>query len=96
MKREVGYDWKERMMVSGIENEIPDFVKAEIFKCDVELERGDMKYADTYFLAKLIMHGNEKEKVVARAEWLKRTGSEFPYHPSFEGNEYPIENLRVH
>jgi len=81
------------MMSSGIEKETPGFVKVAVAKPSVELERGEMKYADTYFLAKLIMYGNENEKLVAGDEWKKRTGKDFPYHPSFKRNRYPIGRL---
>ena len=80
-------------MSSGIEQETPRAVKVANAKPMVELERGEMKYADTYFLAKLIMYGNENEKLVAGDEWEKRTGKPFPYHPSFKRNRYPIGRL---
>jgi len=81
-------------MVSGIVGNTPKEVKLEYARQKVELERGDMEYADTYFLAKLILYGNKDEKLVANAEWKRRTGKKFPYHPSFQGNRYPRENLK--
>ena len=81
-------------MSSGIAGKPPHEVQLMDAKKSVELERGDIKYADTYFLAKLILYGNDNEKLFAGDEWRRRTGKDFPYHPSFEGDKYPIENLK--
>ena len=81
-------------MGTGIEEEAPYEVKVEQAKQSVELERGDMEHADTYFLAKLILWGNENEKLVAGEEWKRRTGKDFPYHPSFKREKYPVGRLQ--
>ena len=81
-------------MGTGIEEEAPYEVRVEQARQIVELERGDLEYADTYFLAKLIMWGNDNEKLVAGEEWHRRLGKDFPYHPSFEGEKYPISALK--
>jgi len=78
-------------MVSGIGGRTPKEVKLFYARQKVKLERGDLEYADTYFLSKLILYGNKNEKLVANAEWKRRTGKKFPYHPSFEGDRYPHE-----
>ena len=83
-------------MSSGITGDTPREVQVELAKPSVELERGDIKYADTYFLAKLVLYGNDNEKLVAGDEWRRRTGKDFPYHPSFEDDKYPMENLKEH
>ena len=80
-------------MSSGIEQETPEAVKIFWARERVKLERGDLECADTYFLAKLIMYGNEDEKLVANDAWKKRIGKPFPYHPSFKRNKYPIGRL---
>ncbi len=81
-------------MGTGLEEEAPYEVRVEQARQVVELERGELEYADTYFLAKLIMWGNDNEKLVAGEEWNKRTGKDFPYHPSFEGEKYPASTLK--
>lgn len=81
-------------MVSGLEEKEPYEVKISRVRRLVEPERGSLEFADTYFLAKLIMWGNENEKIVSSEEWKKRTGKPFPYHPSFRGGKYPVENLK--
>jgi len=81
-------------MVSGIEGETPHAVKVFWARQRVESERGKMEYADTYYLAKLILYGNEDERLVAGDEWRRRTKFAFPYHPSFKKNKYPINKLR--
>ncbi len=81
-------------MVSGLEEKEPHEVKVARVRKSVDLERGSLEFADTYFLAKLIIWGNENEKLVSGEEWKRRTGKAFPYHPSFTDDEYPTEALR--
>ena len=81
-------------MVSGLEQETPHEVRLFWARQAVELERGEIKYIDTYHLAKLILCGNENKKLVANEEWRRRTRFAFPYHPSFKNNRYPIRKLK--
>lgn len=52
------------------------------------MKDGDLEFADTHYLAKLIQFGTKGDRKVASAEWHKRLGRPFPYHPSHENERY--------
>jgi hypothetical protein len=48
-----------------------------------------LQHSDTYSLAQFVRLPRLGQIEKAKAEWLRRFGKQYPYHPSYENNTYP-------
>lgn len=68
-----------------IEDPVADAILADLKKA----ESLNVICATWQHLAEWIRRGDADEKRVANAEWVRRAGKPYPYHPSYDGDTYP-------